>query len=559
MRRSYRPRTTSSKRALVIVLVVIALIVGCCGTILFMVGRDGRTNVPAKISGDISMTIAYSPDKEQTFAQLVKAFNDGKPRLPDGKRVQVVATAVSIDEMAQAALTGAYQAISPDSSIWLADIDREWSKAKGAEATLVGETTRYMVSPVVIAMWTDVAKSLGYPGRELGWQDVLKAAVDKPEFKWSHSSTNTASGLLATLALFYAGSGLQRGLTEQAATAPATLDYVSRLEKTVKHYGEGETAIIQQVEREGRAFLDAFVMQEQTMLAYNLRKGAQLVAIYPSEGSLWADHPLALLEHPNLTNDQRLAYSRFKQYLLSRDAQALILRQGYRPTDLTILLDQADSPLKIANGVDPTRPYTTLQVPSPSVISVVKNVWLYTKRHANIYLIADVSGSMAGRKLEDAKAALKVFGGQIQGDMERVGLIAFSSSVAEVVPLMQLGQGRARLNEAVAGLQAGGNTALLDAVQLALTKLQDLRDKERINAIVVMTDGKENQSRTSLRTLQDRLRNKGDLPVVVFCIAYGSDADMAMLESIASASGGLARRGDMETIKQLYKTMSTYF
>jgi hypothetical protein len=45
----------------------------------------------------------------------------------------------------------------------------------------------------------------------------------------------------------------------------------------------------------------------------------------------------------------------------------------------------------------------------------------------------------------------------------------------------------------------------------------------------------------------------------VFCVAYGSDADMETLEAIASAAGGQARRGSPETIQELYKLLSTYF
>ena len=80
---------------------------------------------------------------------------------------------------------------------------------------------------------------------------------------------------------------------------------------------------------------------------------------------------------------------------------------------------------------------------------MVRNAWQYTKRRTNIYLIADVSGSMEGTKLQDAKEALRTFLDQVQGDEERIGLIAFSSTAAEVVPLTPLGQGRQRLQTAI--------------------------------------------------------------------------------------------------------------
>ena len=90
-------------------------------------------------------------------------------------------------------------------------------------------------------------------------------------------------------------------------------------------------------------------------------------------------------------------------------------------------------------------------------------------------------------------------------------------------------------------------------------RLQELGDTERINAIVVMTDGQENNSSTSLRRLVTALREDSQAEIVVFCIAYGADADMDTLQAIAEPSGGQVYRGDLETIRDLYKILSTYF
>ncbi|MGB9880205.1 MAG: vWA domain-containing protein, partial [Anaerolineae bacterium] len=182
-------------------------------------------------------------------------------------------------------------------------------------------------------------------------------------------------------------------------------------------------------------------------------------------------------------------------------------------------------------------------------------------RKTNVYLVADVSGSMQGEKLEQAKEAFLAFLDSIKGDQERVGLIVFSSDVYETIPLAELASNRQVLRSTIAGLSAGGDTSLLDAIYMAYDKLQQRQDRERINAIVVMTDGKENDSEISLRELTNRLRqgNESGLPVVVFCVAYGDDADMATLEKISAATGGQTRRGTPETIRQLYKLLSTYF
>lgn len=555
--------TKRSKRARTIVLIGLAifllLLLGCLLLVLLL-SREGS---PRETRG-ITLQIAYSPEKAALMEQLVDSFNDRRARLPDGEPVRVELTAMEPATMVEQASIQRFHAVCPDSSIWLGEIDRRWRQERADELGLVGETTRFAVSPVVIAMWPDVAQSLGYPDKELGWRDILRAAVQDKSFKWSHPSTNTASGLLATLAQFYVGAERTRDLTKEIVTSEAILNYVGQLEKTVKHYGEGEAAVISRVAELGREYLDAFVVQEQMVVQFNRQrrdKGEQLLAIYPVEGTLWEDHPLALLEHPWRNERERLAYRLFREYLLSPETQMMVLRYGYRPTDLDISLDHPESPITPENGADPTKPYTTLQIPSPTVISVVRDVWWFTKRHTNVYLVVDVSGSMQGRKLADVQEALHLFVAQIEGDLERVGLITFASSAREIVPLTQLGEGRSGLTRAIDSLSAQGNTALLDAVDLAVTKLVDLNDHERINAIVVMTDGRENRSRTNLSEVAYRLRLtvQSDLPVVVFCIAYGRDADMDVLRALSDASGGFTSVGNEETIRSLYKTLSTYF
>jgi Ca-activated chloride channel family protein len=450
-------------------------------------------------------------------------------------------------------------AISPDSSVWLADLEARWQEATGSDVPLAGRSFRYAVSPVVIASWEDVARGLGWPG-PVGWDDLLAKAQKDPNFKWSHPSATTASGLLATLAEFYAAAGKTRGLTPEDVRAQATLDAVAALERTVRYYGEGEVAVIQRALEEGPGFLDAFVVQEQMVIRYNQERkgGPRLVAIYPREGTLWEDHPMVLLEHPGLTAAQRETFEQWRQFLLSAEAQRLVLKNGYRPADLTIPLE---SPIHPDYGADPAQPQTTLQIPGREVIAVVRDAWWYTKRHTNVYLVVDTSGSMQGEKLENAQAALRTFIGQIHSDQERVGMVLFASTVYNIVDLGELGQNRQVLLSKVDSLTASGNTALLDAVRAAYVRLQRLNDRERINAIVAMTDGKENNSNVRLRDLVREIRegNQKGVPVVIFCIAYGEDADYDVLEALAEASGGQVRKGDLETIRNLYKILSTYF
>jgi Ca-activated chloride channel family protein len=549
---------------IVLVVVLFSMIALCCGAFALISSLFGDEEIATPTSSDPALVVAYSPEKEPAFLSLVDGFNQQDLQTPDGESMRVEVVQLNPEAMVNAVLAGGvtFQAMTPDSSVWLGQLDEEWSAQRGSDAVAVGETVRYAISPVVIAMWESLAREMGWPQQALSWQDLLSRAQNDPDFRWSHPSTSSASGLLATLAEFYAGAGKTRGLTIDDVQAQETLDYVAALEKTVRYYGEGdERAIIERALAEGRDFLDAFVVQEQMVTYFNTNRGGQerLVALYPVEGALWEDHPLALLETSELTPYQRQVFAQFRDYVLSPEAQQLILSHGYRPADLALPLDGPGSPLTADNGVDPSEPKTALQVPNASVIRVVRDVWWYTKRHANIYLVVDVSGSMRGEKLAQAQEALHIFLDQIKGDQERVGLIEFETQVQTVVRLDELGSNRAALQLAVDNLVAAGDTALLDGVTVANQQLQALGDTERINAIVVMTDGKENASNISLRRLVRELTQDSAVETIVFCIAYGDDADMLTLRAIAEPSGGAVFRGDLETIRELYKILSTYF
>jgi Ca-activated chloride channel family protein len=561
-----RPKQKQSAAVIgaLIALVMVIVVGGClCWAIYQGISTTASLFQEDSVDEDgiAILRVAYSPEKEDMFVRLVEDYNRADHQTAVGRAIRVDPIRMEPDAMLLGAINGEFEAMSPDSSIWLHQLDQLYAEqVSDPDAFLVSQTRHYAISPIVIAMWKDAALELGWPDRALGWNSLVNHALANPDFTWSHPSTASASGLLATLAEFYAASGVTRGLTPEDLQKPETIARLQQMEGTVSYYGEGEWAIAQQVNERGREYLDAFVAQEQLVVWLN-QQGHEIIAIYPVEGSLWEDHPLALLEIEGLTNDQRLAFEEFASYLESPEAQAGVLDSGYRPADLSLDLKGEHSPLKATNGVNPDEPRTTMQLPGAQVIDHVRNVWWLIKRKTNVYLVVDTSGSMEGKKLSNVREALRTFVNQIEGVDERVGLIEFWGDVDILVALDRLGNSRDALLGAIDSLEAGGDTALLDGVARAYKELQLLNDRERINAIVVMTDGQENASHTSIWDLTEKLTrgNQAGAPVVVFAIAYGRDADYGTLEQLAESSGGQVREGTVETIRELYKILSTYF
>lgn len=589
-KRTPRPATRKSNHAtLWIIAVVATIMLGCAGLVAFntiaslinFFTDDGDMPAVEAVTWEADsaeLTIAVSPVMAPVLTDLAESFNAQARRAPDGKNLKVTVLPHDPEAMVRMAVQRPpFQAISPDSTLWLDRLEQLWAartvedpESEGAMPIgqrRISAQTRYAVSPIVLAAWEDVARRLGWPDQPVSWQDVQQRATQDPDFKWSHANTQHASGLLAVLAEFYAGAGLTRGLTVEAATAPATLEYVKAVEGTVRFYGENEDQVVEQLKNEGRNFLDLFVAQERIVLAWNRQNpDERLIALYPAEGTLWTDHPLALLELGQgegelaVTKNQQQTYQAFSEFLTSTDTQQRLLAAGYRPADLSIALDGPDSPFAHNDAVDWREPQTTLQMPPAEVVTVVRDYWYYTKRPTNVYLVVDTSGSMEGSKLTTAKSALQTFLAQIAGDRDRVGIVEFGSGLKDYSLLAVLDDNtRAQMNGMIDRMEAGGGTALIDAVYAAVTTLQREDQPNAINAVVVMTDGLENESSYMLYDLRALMQKNPSLPIVIFTIGFGNDADEETLSEMARIGGGQFRRASEADIEELYRIISTYF
>jgi len=532
-------------------------------------------------SNSATLTVAVTPSMAESLRERAGKFNGLRLRTRDGELMQVeLVTRSSPEIVAESLQQPGFQAVVQDSSLWLDLIELRWAKLFPTESGIlparrVGQTTLFAVSPVVIAVQLNAAQQLGWPHQSIGWKEVhARAAAPSTKFRWGHPGPESASGVAATLSKFYAGADITRGLTTEIATRGDVLDYVRQAERAAIVLGaNGE-------EGEVKGPLDAFVTQEQSVIAWNrssdrglswlsgegnadpVFSNGQLVAIYPKEGTLWADYPFALLEldgraGPAVTRNQRSTYRTFTRFLLSKDSQHALLEAGFRPVDLTIDLTAEPSPFAEAGTVDPLSPQTILTLPPQPVLEIVLDVWRLSLRPVNVMLVVDTSESMKGSKLSLAKTALQGFVEQMQGDGDRIGLVEFGSGVKQFGSLHRLdAEGRGQVLHMIESMQAGGSTRLIDALWAAQSELTDLVDSEATYAIVVVTDGRDNESGYRLRDLQRAIQG-GTNPVSVHTVAFGRDADAGLLEDLARIGNGRFYRADETTIEEIYRQIAT--
>jgi Ca-activated chloride channel homolog len=536
-----------------------------------------KAATPTPEPGTVTLIVAYGSEKKTWLEEAITAFHATNPRTPAGHPIRIDARSMGSGEAAAAILDGSLKphVFSPASTAYLALLNESWMTSPTAPHTapLAPEGEPLVLSPIVIAIWKPMAEALGWPGKELGWSDILRVSRDKrgwggldhPEwgaFKLGHTHPDYSnSGLLAVLAEAYAATGKTRGLAAADLDAPATGKTIGEIENAIVHYGKSTTLFADKMLERGPAYMSAAVLYENLVIeSYGSAKAKDapfpIVAIYPTEGTFWSDHPYSVLAADWVGAEEKAAAAAFLAFLKAGPQQQLALALGFRPADPSIAIG---APIDAAHGVDAGQPQTLLEVPPGAVLKRLLALWHEVKKSTDVTLVFDKSGSMQGQPLAEAKQGAKAFLDGL-GDRDEVTVLFFDSVVHPPAAPAKLGVARARLQQSIDGTFAEGGTALFDAVAEAHTAMLKRARAEpgRIHALVVMTDGVDESSTMDLATLTKRFTPE-EAPVKIFTIAYGTGADSRVLDQIAAAAQGTSARGSTATIVQVYRDLSAFF
>jgi len=222
----------------------------------------------------------------------------------------------------------------------------------------------------------------------------------------------------------------------------------------------------------------------------------------------------------------------------------------------------AGAPIDAQHGVNPNEPKTTLEVPPVDVIDRILSLWKANKKTADVVLALDTSGSMnEERKMENARLGAHQFV-SVMGDADTLSLLPFSTECNWAFQDVILGQpGKTKANTVVDSLFAGGDTSLYDAIRMGYEHLKARGSEgKKIQAVVVLTDGADTNSKTRLNDLIHEVQFNGENSTIrVFTIAYGSDAKKDVLQQIADATQAKSYEGTPNTIVGVFRDVSTFF
>jgi Ca-activated chloride channel homolog len=579
-------------------LMAAAMIVGAAGCDLGGDDDDASpdTGIDVGDPGDcVVVDMAISPEKIDLMTELAREFNESGAEV-DGDCVFVRPQRKASGAAAQALARGWDESVdgpppvvwSPAASTWGAVVNQQL--VDRGEEPIVGEGDPFMLTPLVIAMPQPMAEALGWPATPIGWSDILNlarsaegwAAFGHPEwgaFKLGKTNPNfSTSGLNALVAQSYAATGKTSGLSAEDLARPDVVDFASTVESAVVHYGDTTLTFLNnwyRADQRGTAltYVSAAAVEEKSVIDYNsgnpdgvLEPGEEprpprepLVAIYPREGTLFSDNPLLEITADWVSPEQLDGARQFAEFVQPPEVQRQVLEFGFRPGNPDVAIADPISP---DNGVDPDQPQTLLEVPQPSVMVELLDRWDQQRKRGRVMLVLDVSGSMGepvgdGQNRLDLAKEAAIDALDLFAPDDEVALRIFSTDLggpesdiyidlADYAPVGSQAEG---LRNDIDGLVPTNGTPLYEIAQVSYDEALDGYDPAKINAVVLLTDGQnddgdpdddEQQLDELIQDLEAGTEGQASRPVRIFTIGYSAAADQGALERIAEASAGAA-------------------
>jgi len=149
----------------------------------------------------------------------------------------------------------------------------------------------------------------------------------------------------------------------------------------------------------------------------------------------------------------------------------------------------------------------------------------------DLVCVLDVSGSMqSDNKLYQVQQATRFIIDQADRK-DRISIVAFNSSACRVIRLTKMNeQGKSDCNVATLRLSAGGGTSIAAGLEMALSVMEQRRQRNKVSAILLLTDGQDRSTRARLPELMQRTARAN---CSLYAFGFGKDHDAALLSEIA--------------------------
>jgi Ca-activated chloride channel homolog len=543
----------------------VAVVVVLVGAGLVARGLAGAEEPRAGCTGSTTITVAAG-GHFAVLDDLARRWTADRPAV-DGQCIRARVVRKSPGEVA-AALGPEWDEArdGPRPDVWAADstLWLRFAASRPEAAPLVPEQpTSIASSPVVLALHQPMAAALGWPRKVPSLEEAVGAFVARDTWsrlghpEWATLKMGTSEPTASTAGLASTFAFLDQDGNGELSNAEFTASLAfSQVLDTIAP----DTAIffdeLRGAQPGAGPTVAAFPAVERDLAAYLADSPAvPLVPVYAKQGVVVADYPYAVLNAGWVDGVRRAAADRFLRYLLGPVGREAFGAEGFRdPGHRVEKAPGLRSDLGFQAELPPLRP-----APNAATVGQLLTDWTALQRPSNILVVLDVSGSMnspvpgvQATRLQLLKQTASAGFGLLT-NRTSVGLWAFSSRLTpttdyrELVPFGSLKtpvgsvpRVQALLG-AVAGLQAGGGTALYDTTYAAFRAMQDAWRPNENSLVLLITDGK-NEADTGLSRAEliSRLTREArpDRPTQVISFAVGPEADADALQEISRVTGG---------------------
>lgn len=433
---------------------------------------------------------------------------------------------------------------------------------------MLGASTQIMYSPVLLGLQAGMAHQLGWDRGPVSWADIANAAG---AHRFTFGMTDPAhsnSGFSALVGIAAAASNTGKALTTQqiGEVAPTLRKFFDAQALSADSSGWLTDAYQRRESDRTQQPVDGLVNYESSLLSLNAsgKLAHPLTLIYPTDGVVIADYPLTLLA--SAPSPAKSAYSRLVGYLRTPAVQREIMTRTYRRPALS--------------DIQPTAPFAHHQfyeLPFPATSAVVTDLlsayFDTLRRPARTVYVLDTSGSMAGDRIAGLTAALNALTGadpSLAGhydrlhEREQATILPFNTTpgtpMSFDVPAQDPQPVLDQISRYANGLTTGGWTAIYDSLVAAysIIRQQAAADPDRINSIVLVTDGENNRGRdfAAFANFYHQLpANQAFVPV--FPILFGEN-NTAEMQKLAQLTGGLTFDARTQSLAEVFKEIRGY-
>jgi Mg-chelatase subunit ChlD len=149
----------------------------------------------------------------------------------------------------------------------------------------------------------------------------------------------------------------------------------------------------------------------------------------------------------------------------------------------------------------------------------------------DLVCVLDVSGSMrSSDKLHQVQQAMQFVIDQAD-PKDRISIVAFNDSAGRVIRLTKMNQqGKMDCKVATLKLSAGGGTSIAAGWEMALSVMEQRRQRNKVSAILLLTDGQDYSTRSRVPEIMKRTARAN---CALYAFGFGKDHDAALLSEIA--------------------------